>query len=479
MKKLIGRLDETKLLTDVLTSPEAEMVSVIGRRRVGKTFLIRSVYEGKITFEISGIQKGTQKKQLRNFKDQLEIFSNKSIKVKVPIDWQDAFVTLREYLKLKLEKSQEKIVLFFDEVPWLAGKGSDFLQSFGYFWNTWASQNPVVVVICGSSASWMIRKVLRDKGGLHNRVTKRIRVKPFTLAETEEYLQNRGIFLDRYHILLIYMSMGGIPHYLKEISGQQSAIQNINNICFSENGLLKEEFLSLYPALFDHADYHLAIIRVLATKHYGMLRKDIVKAVPFNDSGRISKVLEELIDSGFVSEYLPFGNKVKDKIFRLSDEYTLFYLRFIEKSKYQEQDIWNMLSQTAEFKTWTGYAFENICLKHIPQIKKGLGISGIYSTSSTYLKSATKVEKGIQIDLLIDRNDSVVNLVEIKFYNTEYSFTKADSDVLRDKMRIFKTYTETKKMLNWICISPFGVKENANSQGIITQSFDLNVFFEG
>ena len=476
MNKLIGRKDESKILLDSLASPDAEMISVIGRRRVGKTFLVRSIYEGRIDFEMAGIQKATGREQLRNFANQLKAFAPNSLLMKPPVDWLEAFFMLIEYLKQK--GKAEKMVVFFDEVPWLATHKSGFLKGLRYFWNSWASERDIVVVLCGSSASWMIRKILRDKGGLHNRVTKRIRLKPFTLAETEEYLQSRGISLDRYHILLLYMAMGGIPHYLKEVVGHRSAIQNINHICFSDGGLLKDEFRSLYPALFEHADYHLAIIRVLAAKHYGMVRKEIVRTIPYNDSGRISAVLEDLIESGFVSEYFPFGKKKKEKVFRLNDEYSLFYLRFIEKHKYDGDDIWNMLSQTQEFKTWSGYAFENICLKHIPQIKKALGISGIYSTVSSFVKMGDEGDKGVQIDLLIDRKDQVINLVEIKFYNTAIALTNADADALREKFRIFRDSTGTKKLVNWVMLSTFGLAPNAYSLGAVAQSLDMQVLFE-
>ncbi len=473
--ELIGRKDELAVLQQAMDSPEPEMVSVIGRRRVGKTFLVRSAFRGRIDFELSGIQHATTREHLRVFNNQIKkAFPGENISV--PRDWLEAFFVLSELLD-KRAKS-DKIVVFFDEVPWLAGVKSGFLKGLSYFWNSWASERHIVVVLCGSSASWMIRKILRDKGGLHNRVTKRIRLKPFTLAQTEAYLHSRQIGYDRYNTLLIYMAMGGIPHYLKEIVGHRSAIQNINYICFSENGLLKDEFSNLYPALFDYADYHLAIIRALADRHYGMVRAEIVRAIPFNDSGRVSKVLEELETSGFISVYNPFGKKKKEKIYRLSDEYSLFYLRFIEKHPLDEDDIWNKLSQTQAFKTWCGYAFENICLKHIAQIKNALGISGIYATASSFVKTGTMLEPGLQVDLLIDRSDRVINLVEIKFYNTALTLQKEDADVFREKLRIFTTHTGTKKMVNWIMVSPFGLKHNTHSLGLIVQALDMNVLFE-
>ncbi|MCF8246168.1 MAG: ATP-binding protein [Saprospiraceae bacterium] len=475
MSKFIGRKEEIRVLEEALASPEVEMVSIIGRRRVGKTFLVKHVYGGQIDFEASGLQKAPLSEQLQNFSLRLNETFFEGAAVLKPANWLDAFHQLSAALDRK--KKEGRMVVFLDELPWFDSHKSGFLRGLSYFWNSWAVNRDIVVVICGSSASWMIQNVLRNKGGLHNRVTKRIRLKPFSLAETEEYLAGRGIVLDRYHILLIYMALGGIPHYLKEVAGHMSATQNINQICFSEGGLLKDEFLSLYPALFSHSDYHLSIIRALAGKHYGMVRGEVVRTIPFPDGGRVTKVLQELIESGFVSEYFPFGKKKKEKVFRLSDEYSLFYLRFIEQHPHDEEDIWNMLSQTQEFKTWCGYAFENICLKHIPQIKKALGISGIYSSVSTFVKTGSSDGPGTQVDLLIDRNDRVINLVEIKFYSTALTLTKADSDALREKLRVFRESTGTKKLVNWVMLSTFGVKPNAHSLGSLALSLDMDCLF--
>ncbi len=475
MKKFIGRQEEIRVLKEALASEEAEMVSVIGRRRVGKTYLVKHVYAGQLDFEASGVQNAPLSEQLQNFSLRLNETFFEGAAVLKPANWLDAFHQLGAALDRK--KKAGRMVIFLDELPWFDSHKSGFLRGLSYFWNSWAVNRNVVVVICGSSASWMIHNVLRNKGGLHNRVTKRLRLKPFTLSETEEYLTSRGIALDRYHILLIYMALGGIPHYLKEVVGHRSATQNINQICFSEGGLLRDEYLSLYPALFSHADYHLAIIRALAGKHYGMVRGEVVRAIPFPEGGRVTKVLQELIESGFVSEYFPFGKKKKEKIFRLSDEYSLFYLRFIEKHQQDEEDIWNMLSQTQEFKAWSGYAFENICLKHIPQIKKAIGISGIYSSVSTFVKTGNSDEPGTQVDLLIDRNDRVINLVEIKFYSTAIALTKADADALRERLRVFRESTGTKKLVNWVMLSTFGVKPNAHSTGSLALSLDMDCLF--
>lgn len=475
-KRLVGRKEEIKVLQEALESDEAEMVSIIGRRRVGKTFLIRSVYEEHISFELEGIQNAPRKEQLKNFTAQLNRQAKLTKKIPIPNNWLDAFYLLIDYLETL--DDQHKNVIFFDELPWLATHKSGFLRALGMFWNSWASRRNMVVVICGSAASWMIQKVVNHKGGLHNRITKRLHLKPFTLAETKLYLESRGVYIDHYQIVQLYMAMGGVPHYLKEIKVGKSAMQNIQDICFSDTGLLRNEFDRLYPALFDNAQNHIAIIKALFEKKKGVTRSELIQKANLPSGGSTTRVINELVHSGFVQVYPAYNKKKRDQLFRLTDEYSLFYLQFIEKNSHQEPEIWHRLSQTQSYKSWSGYAFENICLRHIQQIKKVLGIAGVYSLSSAFQKKGTATKRGIQIDLLIDRNDHVINLFEIKFYNTAFGLDKQLADELRDKMRVFKEMTQTNKQLFWGLITTFGLEQNRHSIGLIHQVILMEDLFE-
>lgn len=471
----IGREKEKTILHKALASKEAEMVAVIGRRRVGKTFLIKSTYSEYIQFQMSGIQNATIERQLENFAYRLSLAAQKEDLIETPPNWFRAFTTLINHLKaLNLT---EKYVVFFDEVPWMATHKSDFIQGLSFFWNSWAVDQDIVVVICGSAASWMIQKVVNHTGGLHNRITRRINLKPFTLSETEEYFKSRNIPLNSYHIVQIYMALGGIPHYLKEIEAGKSAIQNINDVCFSENGLLKNEFSKLYPSLFDRPDNHIAVVRALATKRKGMTREEIIRISKIKNGGSLTKVLQELEESGFITSYYAYGKKKKDKLFRLTDEYSLFYLHFIEKNIYQGNDTWNHLSQTQQYKIWSGYTFESICIKHLPQIKKALSIGGVYAISSSFFKKGTSTEKRAQIDLLLDRKDQVINLFEIKFYEKEFVITRAYAQTLKDKKDIFQETTKTKKMIFWTFIAPFGLKHNQHSLDLVYNVLGLEALF--
>jgi uncharacterized protein len=473
---LIGRKKEQETLLALLNSAEPEMVAIVGRRRVGKTFLIRTVYENRIDFELTGIQNATQEKQLQHFHTQLKIQFGRKAPKKLPTDWMDAFWQLISILD-KLKKT-EKAVIFLDELSWLATPKSGFLEALGFFWNSWASKRNIVVVICGSAASWMIQKVIYDKGGLHNRITKRIDLQPFTLYETELYLKSRKVSADRYQILQLYMAMGGIPHYLKEVAAGKSAIQNIDAMCFSQGGLLNDEFSKLYPALFEHADNHIAIVRALSQKWKGMSRVEIVASTKLPDGGGLTNTIEELVSCGFVSAYYPFGKKKKDMLYRLTDEYSLFYLHFIENHRIQEDNIWQHLSQTQTWKSWSGYAFESICLKHLGKLKKALGISGIYAEASSYFHKRTQTEQGIQIDLVLDRKDHTINLFEMKFYTDKWRLNKLEATELREKVNLFKLLSKTKKQVFLTLVTTFGIKTNEYSLGLIDNDIDMDVLFE-
>jgi uncharacterized protein len=473
----IGRLAEKEILQEALQSAEPEMVAVIGRRRVGKTFLIKTTYEKHFIFEITGLQNAQVVEQLEHFNATLSKYAQSEMPIEKARTWLEAFRLLSIVLQRKLEKTTEKQVIFLDEVPWMAKNDSGFITGLDFFWNSFAVNNNVVVVICGSSATWMIENVVNNTGGLYNRITRRIYMHPFTLTETQQYFQSKQFNFTQYEIVELYMALGGIPHYLKEVKGEKSVVQNIDNLCFSVTGLLKDEFSKLYFALFEGAEKHILIIRTLSTSKQGLTRQKIVELGKIAENGNTTKVLEELEQSGFITSYYPFGKVKKDKLYRLTDEYSLFYLKFIENKVHEGSGTWQHLSQTQEYKTWCGYTFETICLKHLPSIKKALGINGVYSLSSTFYKKGTVEEPGAQIDLLLDRADNVINIFEIKFQNNEISLTKEQSEALRRKLWAFAAATKTRKRLSLTLITTYGLHKNIHSSGLVETVLTLNDLF--
>ncbi|NJN34225.1 MAG: ATP-binding protein [Saprospiraceae bacterium] len=356
---------------------------------------------------------------------------------------------------------------------------SGFVNAFDHFWNSWATKQPkLVVVLCGSAASWMIQNIVRNKGGLHNRLTRRIRLAPFNLKETELFLQSQHIQFKRYQILQLYMMMGGIPDYLKELRRGESVEQTIDRLFFARDGLLREEFENLYPALFEQPERHLDVVRVLADKPSGLTRNQLMEMSKIESGGSTTKMLEELLESGFVQQYFPFGKTTKDAVFKLSDEYTIFYLKFIENSKATGEGAWMSKAQTPVYRIWCGLAFENICLKHIPQIKKGLGISGIYTEQSIWRAEGKNDEKGAQIDLLLDRADNSIKLIEIKFSVSEFIIDKKYADELDNKKRVFGDKTNTRKNIFLTILTSYGVKKNEYFYNTIQRELTMDVLFE-
>jgi len=473
---MIGRTKEIAILENAYQSNRPEMIAVIGRRRVGKTYLIRSFFDQRIDFEMVGLKDGNNERQLRNFVFSLEAVIGRPLKKgEMPKDWLGAFHLLRKYLE-SLKKEDKKVV-FIDELPWAATARSDFFTGLSYFWNSYASKANIIFIICGSATAWMIKKVINNKGGLHNRVTRKIILRPFSLAETAAYFRARQINFNQYQLVQLYMTMGGIPHYLDQVVGGKTAIQNIDAICFSQEGLLRTEFDNLYSSLFTHPERYEKIVEILATTWRGMSRKEIIKHARLKDGGGITTILQELEQSGFITAYIPFQKKKKNTLYRLTDNYSLFYLKFIKTLPPNMNGNWITLSQTQSWKYWSGYAFENICLQHIEKIKTKLGIAGIQSQVFSFLSKGTDELEGTQIDLLIDRTDNAISLCEIKFYNDHYLLSKNEADKIRKKRTLFRHFSKTKKQIFLVLITTFGMLESKHSVGLIDNEVRMEDLF--
>lgn len=469
--KLIGRKSEIAVLSDALRSKKPELIAIYGRRRIGKTFLIRHVYKNDLLLEFSGIHQGSLKQQLASFH---HILSAKAVNVKKPADWFEAFDQLARYLKRVT--SRKKKVLFIDEFPWLDTRKSSFLPAFDNFWNSCASKREnLVVVICGSAASYMIKKIIKSKGGLHNRLTRKIHLFPFNLYETEQLLKHNKVKLSRYDILQIYMAMGGVPHYLENIRPGESVAQGIDRLCFAKDGFLRTEFHNVFASLFDQHDNHEIIIRLLASVRKGLTRNEVLKKSRIASGGTLTKTLQELEESGFIERYTT-QLRTKDAIYRLTDEYSLFYIKFIENTKPSTSGTWLRMHRQPSFKSWSGFSFESACIKHIAQIKEGLKISGINSRQNSWIEK--KSPKGAQIDLLIDRDDNVINLCEMKFYNTTYTLNKKYAAEIANKINAFTASTKTKKNIFVTFITSYGLVANQYSRQYVQNELTIEHLFE-
>lgn len=463
----IGRHQQLAELRHLLQSKTPEFIAVYGRRRVGKTFLVREAADDDFTFYFTAAHEVTKSEQLTNFILQLKKYSGDE-SLTVPKSWFEAFALLGNYLE-GLPQGTNKI-LFFDELPWADTPKSGFLGAFENFWNMrCAGNSDIKLIACGSATSWIINKVINNRGGLHNRLTHQFIVEPFTLKESKEYFDANGFRLSEEKIAELYMMLGGIPYYFSLLDKGESIARNIDRLFFSHNGILKLEFDKLYAALFRYPALYLDVVKTLSKKGMGLTRKELIEQLKINGNGAFSTVLKELEECGFIRSYLPFkdnttvGTKTAVKtMYQLIDLYSLFYLRFVENNHYQDSDFWTSNYRDPKLNTWRGLAFEKLCLCHIPQIKEALGITGVSARVCSWIGKDDTGNKA-QIDLLLDRKDNVINICEMKYSSKEYIITKKYAKELEDKVGIFMEATGTKKTPVVTLITNDGIKSNQYS----------------
>lgn len=466
----IGREKEVALLEKYYASSKSEMIAVYGRRRVGKTYLIKETMGKHFDFEFIGMHKTPAKIQRELFQKQINGLADSD--AKNPKDWYEAFDNLKKYL-LSLGKS--KVVVFLDELPWMDTLNSNFLSAFSYFWNTWDSKRALLkLFVCGSATTWMVEKLIGDQGGLYGRVSRPVYLAPFSLAETERFLNDiKKMHYNRIQVLDTYMIFGGIPYYLDMLDNDLPLSVNVDILFFSEEAPLRTEYDFLFRSLFKKSVSYHKVVEFLAEKLEGQTREDILTACKI-EGGELSTVLSNLNSCDFIRVYSYPYKKEKNRLYQLTDMFTLFHLRFVQRSNGQDTKYWTNSLRSGEYNAWSGYAFEQVCLHHIDQIKEKLGISGILSNvyawreKSFVDKDGTKWNGG-QIDLVIDRDDKVINLCEMKYSVGEYSISKQYADKIRDRMSLFNKTVKTKKALRTTFITTHGVKEGKHNDIVDNQ----------
>jgi AAA+ ATPase superfamily predicted ATPase len=471
---LIGRKTEIALLEKISNAEKSAFVAVYGRRRIGKTFLIRKTLDDKFTFQVTGSTNSNLKYQLLNFHSALQKYFP-IMDTKPPAkNWFEAFQQLIRCLE---QSGEGRKVVFLDELPWMDTPQSFFMSALEHFWNSWASaRSDVMLIVCGSAASWMIGNLLNNRGGLHNRITHRINLEPFTLNETEAFLkQNAGVF-DRYQIAQLYMILGGIPFYLEQIETGESVTQNIDRLCFRPNAPLRQEFDNLYGSLFKKSERHIAVIETLAKKLKGLSRNELIKLAKLPEGGGATKILKELEESNFIRKYREFGKFQKNMLYQLTDFFSIFYLKFMTDHNLEDRNTWLNSLDNPQIRAWNGFAFERLCLMHTDCIKKALGIAGVQTQTSAWL--GVSDSQKAQVDLVIDRRDRVINLCEMKFSIKKFAINKQYAEELRTKIGLFKEITETNKSVYLTFITTFGLETNEYAAALVQNSLTMDVLFE-
>ncbi|MCM1484095.1 MAG: AAA family ATPase [Muribaculaceae bacterium] len=456
---LIGRENEIQELLQAYDSDESRFVAVFGRRRIGKTYLVREIFNDNFAFTYSGIAKASTKEQLQRFYLTLKDYGYRN--GSKPHNWIEAFHMLEQYLR---ELPTGKKVIFLDELPWMDGPKSSFMPAFENFWNGWASaRKDVLFIVCGSATSWMVKKILNNRGGLHNRLNNHIHLQPFNLYECELYSKNIGLPMERADIMEAYMIFGGIPFYWSLLNKSLSLSQNIDALFFGKSPKLKNEFEELYSSLFNQPEAYIDIITALAKKKIGMTRDEIINNANLATSGLLTKYLEDLENCGFIHKYQALGNRTKNSVYQLIDNFTLFYFKFMDGRRNTDSNFWTKMQISPVLHNWRGLAFERVCLMHSEQIKKALGISGVITSEYSWRTAANKEHPGAQIDLLIDRSDKIINLCEIKYSSGPYTIDKTYMEALQNKTSLFRQLTKTRKGIALTMITSYDLVKNSHS----------------
>ena len=456
-----------------------------GRRRVGKTYLVTHFFERSSShfFYVSGILKGKLKEQLGQFYKQIgETFYN-GASIAQRSGWLDAFEDLTK--AIQQVPNNKKVILFFDEFPWMATKRSGLLEALDYYWNRhWAHDSRIKLIICGSSASWIIEKIINNKGGLYNRVTRTMQLNPFTLEETKSFLRSIGIKLNDRHVLNLYMALGGVPHYLALLRKGLSAHQCIDELCFQKEGALVNEFDRLFASLFEDAEDYIHIVRGLAKHRYGIGQAQLIKESHLPEGGRTVQRLKQLEDAGFITSFIPYGHQQKGIYYKISDEYILFYLYWIEphlstiRKQNQMTGYWLAKANSPGWRSWSGYAFEAVCFKHLGQIRKALGIPSDAEVGAWRHIAHSKQDQGVQIDLLFDRFDGVITLCEIKYNELPFVIDKQYAHNLQKKIDVYRKQTKVDKQIFLSMITVSGLKETMYSEEMISTIVILSDLFQ-
>ena len=463
--ELVGRTREKAELNRYFTSGKPEFIAVTGRRRVGKTYLIKEMFSQDIVFYFSGVlgKNVSNAYNLQQFDIAIAEYGGQAKPASG--NWAQAFGKLKKLLNNQRVGRQ---VIFIDELPWLDAPKSDFLPALDYFWNTFVSSRPdVMLIVCGSAASWITKNLFESKGGLHNRVTGRIFLAPFTLEECEEFFRENGVVMNRYQIAESYMVFGGIPYYLNMFEKGFSPTQNVDKLLFLENAPLKNEFNEVFSSLFRASDRHIRIVGALSKTKSGMTRDELIRNADIPGGGNLSKTLLELEQCSFIEKYTDFTKPKSNAYYRLIDPFSLFWLRYAKDNRTKDEYYWTNLIDEGGRRAWSGHAFELLCMRHLPQIKRKLGISGISTEVSTW--RSKDADPGAQIDLLISRRDGVINLCEIKFSLHPVTLTANDDRDLQHKRITFLAETGTRKAVHITMVTTYGLSEKGYRASVQSQ----------
>ncbi|KIM11436.1 MAG: hypothetical protein KU38_06480 [Sulfurovum sp. FS08-3] len=476
----VARENELKTLGSLLKVDKSSLCVVYGRRRIGKTETIRYFIKSNNlqALEITGVYKEAKKNQIKSFVRAINRFGlQKSETSNLPLnDWGDAFYLLEDTIE-KLQRKEKKVI-FLDEFPWLDSAKSGFFEAFSHFWNNFCTnRDDLLVIVCGSAASYMMNKIIKNKKTLHNRIAQKISLNSFDLKDAKRLIDSKGCHYSNKSIVDIYMALGGVAKYLDDIDCSLTPNENLQNMCFSKDGILVNEYEDLYESLFERATIHRKIMNLLALKWSGYSQKEVAILLKTSPSS-VTIPLKELEISGFISSMTKFGQKSRDKVYRATDCFSYFHNKWMKDIN----NDWNTIFLSQSYKSWAGFAFENICHIHTDTIKNILGISGV-ATQTHYwnYKSENESGSGAQIDRMLEYTNGSKNIdiIECKYHNSEYTITKEYRDELINKLNIFNQQTNNRYNIRLIFITANGLVKNQYYNEIVHKELTIEELLIG
>lgn len=458
MGAIYGRKEELKKLQSYFDSDKNEFIAVYGRRRVGKTFLIRQFFNDEFDFYATGIIDGEREVQMEAFNNALIRYGHSGKKAKT---WIEAFDFLADLLERKSKIKKGRLAVFIDELPCLDNHRSGFVSALDLFWNSRASWlGSIIFVVCGSATSWMTSNIVNNKAGLHNRITHAMHLRPFSLGQTEEYLKGNKFRWPRISVLQIYMALGGVPYYLGMLDPKMNVPDNIDSLFFSANPKMEDEYNRLFRSLFKNAEGYMNIVRLLSTRTDGFTRQEIADGLKTANNGHLSSMLNDLENCDFVRRYNN-GAMQKNGIYQLVDFFALFHHKFGSK-RITDEHFWRNSLGTPEQNTWLGLTFEKVCMCHVRQIVRGLRIDAI--RHEYYAWRSKESKPCVQIDLAIDRADNITTICEMKYAKDDYSLSEKEYRNIVRRMETFQNETRKKGGMQACIVTTYGLADNMYSE---------------
>lgn len=474
---MIGRKKELALLNSLCEEEKSKLVVVHGRRRIGKTFLVDYMFQTHrkdcLFFKFTGSADQNSSVQKDYFVE--AIYEWFKVEPSKPIEkWHEVFIFLKRTIEAEIKEKnhQGKVIVFIDEVAWIDKHNkAGFLSAFGHFYNTYIEKNNnLIVILCGSNASWIKNKILKDTSGpLYHRVDVEIPLYPFDLQETKEYLIKEKRFdIDDKSVVDIYMILGGVAKYLSYLDSKLSIAQNINKLFFSLHAPLYSEYEALFKSLFyDKSSNHRKIMDLLISKQSGFEMMEIEKLLKEIKSSTLRVNIEELIDTGFIKPIARYAHASRNTKYIACDPLCNFFIKWVQPLSKNDIasliDYFETKSTSHDYIIWQGFAFEMVMISNIELYLKARGLSsGVKSIGYWDYTTQSEDESGAQIDILIEYIGNTYDIVECKYYNDEFIIDKAYAKNIQNKKEMFIKYgIKNKKFdLKVVMLTTYGTKIN-------------------